>query len=407
MEFSEIQESRYRAVYQYTAKRTDELNLNIGDVIEQVEVREGDGGWARGQLDGRFGYFPLNHASRISVGSPVSVSSSRRYYRVLHSYTSLRPGDLQIHVGAHVEFICEVEPGWWKGRIEDRVGVFPNNYVSDPLTAESPVVLRRNSRVKSFHASIDHNLTSSLFQPEDEPLGPLFGSISSQLDWSTASLSSYKAKGFLGRVRQSLSTKSLMPKFLRGRLSSSSLNDKSSIESSSFRRRRNSFASVFNKSSGKLQLSGSTSASKLGEDLMRLSLSGEKSKSPSRPTEQCRSWVWQQGPPGLDYHPSADSGVLDLDNTEEVFGPIQEVTDEVFEDMFDQGNDSVGKDKVGTSSSIQDSSNKSRLSRIMASFSPFEKKLSSSGKRPSIATNPNVTWKPKYSDSEEIKVTEL
>ena len=407
MEFSEIQESRYRAVYQYTAKRTDELNLNIGDVIEQVEVREGDGGWARGQLDGRFGYFPLNHASRISVGSPVSVSSSRRYYRVLHSYTSLRPGDLQIHVGAHVEFICEVEPGWWKGRIEDRVGVFPNNYVSDPLTAESPVVLRRNSRVKSFHASIDHNLTSSLFQPEDEPVGPLFGSISSQLDWSTASLSSYKAKGFLGRVRQSLSTKSLMPKFLRGRLSSSSLNDKSSIESSSFRRRRNSFASFFNKSSGKLQLPGSTSASKLGEDLMRLSLSGEKSKSPSRPTEQCRSWVWQQGPPGLDYHPSADSGVLDLDNTEEVFGPIQEVTDEVFEDMFDQGNDSVGKDKVGTSSSIQDSSNKSRLSRIMASFSPFEKKLSSSGKRPSIATNPNVTWKPKYSDSEEIKVTEL
>ena len=411
MEFSEIQESRYRAVYQYTAKRTDELNLNIGDVIEQVEVREGDGGWARGQLDGRFGYFPLNHASRISVGSPVSVSSSRRYYRVLHSYTSLRPGDLQLHVGAHVEFICEVEPGWWKGRIEDRVGVFPNNYVSDPLTAESPVVLRRNSRVKSFHASIDHNLgaplSSSLFQPEDEPLGPLFGSISSQLDWSTASLSSYKAKGFLGRVRQSLSTKSLMPKFLRGRLSSSSLNDKSSIESSSFRRRRNSFASFFNKSSGKLQLSGSTSASKLGEDLMRLSLSGEKSKSPSRPTEQCRSWVWQQGPPGLDYHPSADSGVLDLDNTEEVFGPIQEVTDEVFEDMFDQGNDSVGKDKVGTSSSIQDSSNKSRLSRIMTSFSPFEKKLSSSGKRPSIATNPNVTWKPKYSDSEEIKVTEL
>ena len=140
---------------------------------------------------------------------------------------------------------------------------------------------------------------------------------------------------------------------------------------------------------------------------MRLSLSGEKSKSPSRPTEQCRSWVWQQGSPGLDYHPSADSGVLDLDNTEEVFGPIQEVTDEVFEDMFDQGNDSVGKDKAGTSSSIQDSSNKSRLSRIMTSFSPFEKKLSSSGKRPSIATNPNVTWKPKYSDSEEIKVTEL
>ena len=49
-------------------------------------------------------------------------------------------------------------------------------------------------------------------------------------------------------MKQSMSTKSLFPKFLSGRLSSNSLNDKSSIGSSSYRRRRNSFASFFQNS---------------------------------------------------------------------------------------------------------------------------------------------------------------
>ena len=28
-----------------------------------------------------------------------------------------------------VEFMCEVEDGWWKGRVGGRVGVFPSNFV--------------------------------------------------------------------------------------------------------------------------------------------------------------------------------------------------------------------------------------------------------------------------------------
>ena len=28
-----------------------------------------------------------------------------------------------------VEFMCEVEDGWWKGRAGGRVGVFPSNFV--------------------------------------------------------------------------------------------------------------------------------------------------------------------------------------------------------------------------------------------------------------------------------------
>jgi len=414
MEFGGCGESRYRVVHQYISRRDDELNINVGDVIDRVEVKEEDGGWARGQLGGYFGYFPLNHAI------PVTGSRGLRCHRVLHTFTSLRAEDLDLHVGDIVQFISEVEPGWWRGRIGDKVGVFPNNYVSEPLSSDSPVVLRRSSKVKSFHASLDENLgasiSSHLFQPEDEPVGELFGSFSSRLDWSTASLSSFKAAGFLGRVRKSLSTKSLVPKFLRGRLSTNSLNDKSSIESSSLRNRRNSFASFFNKSSGKLQMPPSPSPSKgrerwrrltgfrsncstplsqLDRDLRKLSLSGEKSKS-ARPTEQSRSWIWEEAtsPPGMDLHPStADSGVTDLEfeTHEEIFGPILEITDEVFEDMFE---------------SSHDSSSKSKLSKIRTTFSSFDKRNSSS-RRTTIATNPKVMWKPKQSNVDEIEVTEL
>ena len=432
MELSSQAESKYRVVHQYTARREDELSVNVGDLIHQVDVREGEGGWARGKLNGYYGYFPLNHATRITLVDPVVPSSTRgrgRHHRVLHPYKSQRPEDLDLQLGAIIEFITEVEPGWWKGRIGDKVGVFPNNYVSDPLGGcsepESPVVLRRNSRVKSFHASIDQNLgapiSNALFSPEDEPVGPLFGSISSQLDWSTASLSSFKAQhGFFGRMRQSLSTKSLVPKFLRGRLSTTSLNDKSSIGSPSIRSRRNSFASFFTRSNGKLQmppspspsrgekwkrLTGfknycSTPMSRLDQDLRKLSLSGGDIQSP-RSVEQSRSWVWQQPPSGRDHKPSiGDSGVTDLDleiheEQEEIFGPILEITDEVFEDMFNKN------ESAEASSSSHNTSSKSRLSKIRTSFSPFEKKQSDV-RRTSIATNPNVMWKPKPNDVTEL-----
>ena len=40
MEFGSEAESKYRVVYQYTARREDELSIKVGDLLQQVEVRE-------------------------------------------------------------------------------------------------------------------------------------------------------------------------------------------------------------------------------------------------------------------------------------------------------------------------------------------------------------------------------
>ena len=31
----------------------------------------------------------------------------------------------------NIDFLCEVEDGWWKGRLNGRVGVFPSNFVEE------------------------------------------------------------------------------------------------------------------------------------------------------------------------------------------------------------------------------------------------------------------------------------
>ena len=210
----------------------------------------------------------------------------KEIYRAIYSYSPTHEDEIDLVAGSNIEVIHKYPSGWWHGRRLGKEGIFPSNFVTGPIVdatiprsssivEDSPVVLRRSSnytgKVKSFHASIDHQnigttptstVTMPMFDPEDEPLGPMFGSLTSQFDWSTASLSSNKAKpGFFGRIKHSLSTKSLFPRFLSGRLSSNSLNDKVSIGSSSFRRRRNSLASFFHQSSSKLPSYSSINAS--------------------------------------------------------------------------------------------------------------------------------------------------
>lgn len=46
----------------------------------------------------------------------------------MYNYTSSEPGDLQFNAGEIITVIRK-EGEWWKGRIGDREGDFPSNYV--------------------------------------------------------------------------------------------------------------------------------------------------------------------------------------------------------------------------------------------------------------------------------------
>ena len=44
--------------FDYEAQQEDELSLRVGDII--VKVTKDDGGWWKGEIDGRRGLFPDN-----------------------------------------------------------------------------------------------------------------------------------------------------------------------------------------------------------------------------------------------------------------------------------------------------------------------------------------------------------
>ena len=63
--------------------------------------------------------------------------SGRRFCRVLFSYEPCNPDELKLVPNDNIEFLGEVEEGWWRGRLNRRIGVFPSNFVAPPMTDET------------------------------------------------------------------------------------------------------------------------------------------------------------------------------------------------------------------------------------------------------------------------------
>jgi len=258
---SQYSEVQCIVVFSYKAQRDDELALQVGDLITNVE--EKCGGWWFGKLKNKEGFFPANF---VRVQSKNSDFIKGRKCRVKYSYKPVNVDELELAVGQEVELLAESELGWWKGKCGDNIGVFPSTFVSI-LTSNkdfdlntSLEVNQNKPRVRSYSTNTSQNINRSkaipiyvnVFDPEDEPHSPVYGSLSSKLDKecdTQSSLSSSKSKsGFLSRVKQSLrgKGKSLVPKF---RASSSASLNESHNSSTEEKRRRNSISAFFKHSS--------------------------------------------------------------------------------------------------------------------------------------------------------------
>lgn len=64
-------------------------------------------------------------------------SSGRKWCNVLFSYEPCNEDELGLVPQDTIEFLGEVEEGWWSGRLRGRIGVFPSNFVSPPTPEES------------------------------------------------------------------------------------------------------------------------------------------------------------------------------------------------------------------------------------------------------------------------------
>ncbi|KZS11789.1 putative SH3 domain-containing kinase-binding protein [Daphnia magna] len=129
-------------LFNYDGQADDELTIRKGDVI--LDVKKLEGGWWEGLLGSKRGLFPDNFVMVVaeadmnqSYSSAAVRSEKGRKCRALFSYAPSHEDELQLLVGDEIHFLGEVEEGWWRGKLNGKIGVFPSNFVviEDPPTS--------------------------------------------------------------------------------------------------------------------------------------------------------------------------------------------------------------------------------------------------------------------------------
>ncbi|XP_028175762.1 SH3 domain-containing kinase-binding protein 1-like isoform X2 [Ostrinia furnacalis] len=73
--------------------------------------------------------FPVNFVSLLTEQANARSGGVQGRCRAVFSYQPANPDELPLSVGDVLEVLGEVEEGWWQGRRQGRVGVFPSNFV--------------------------------------------------------------------------------------------------------------------------------------------------------------------------------------------------------------------------------------------------------------------------------------
>ncbi|KAL9968627.1 hypothetical protein ACROYT_G020739 [Oculina patagonica] len=146
---------RARVTFSYKPEQDDELALEVGDII--TNVVDVDVGWCEGELNGKKGVFPNNFVEEMSPAASEEVvaptpepssanTAAEKKAKVTFDYEAMDEDELTLHVGDMIDFMCEVEEGWWRGKLNGKVGVFPSNFVE--LIEEKDVAQTKDKPVE-------------------------------------------------------------------------------------------------------------------------------------------------------------------------------------------------------------------------------------------------------------------
>lgn len=138
-----------RVVFSYKQDHVDELSLNVGDVISVIG--EDEEGWWRGILNGKEGVFPSNFVEEIRELPPPPRPTNRNellklteeapalpakpvkeFCKVHFGYKAQKDDELTLKEGDIVTIISKdaEDQGWWRGELNGKIGVFPDNFVT-------------------------------------------------------------------------------------------------------------------------------------------------------------------------------------------------------------------------------------------------------------------------------------
>uniref|UniRef100_H3D3R9 Osteoclast-stimulating factor 1 n=1 Tax=Tetraodon nigroviridis TaxID=99883 RepID=H3D3R9_TETNG len=158
--------------FAYNPVNHDELQLNVGEIIEII--REIEDGWWMGVKNGKVGAFPSNFVSEIFVSpkgkgksgkftpwqldpflkSLTGFSQAAECCQVMFDYQpktedelSLKKGDVIVILNKETE-----DEGWWEGELNGRRGFFPDNFVM-VIPSKDVLQVSRNVHILDLHCA--------------------------------------------------------------------------------------------------------------------------------------------------------------------------------------------------------------------------------------------------------------
>uniref|UniRef100_A0A8B9FAV3 SH3 domain containing 19 n=1 Tax=Amazona collaria TaxID=241587 RepID=A0A8B9FAV3_9PSIT len=137
-----IKGPRCVARFEYIGDQQDELSFSEGETIVLKDYVNEE--WAKGELRGISGIFPLNFVEVIedlpgtgaTLKNKVEVSSSLpqvikllQWCEALHDFTAETKDDLSFKKGDYIQILEQVDPEWYRGRLNEKEGIFPAVFV--------------------------------------------------------------------------------------------------------------------------------------------------------------------------------------------------------------------------------------------------------------------------------------
>ncbi|XP_033017099.1 SH3 domain-containing protein 19 isoform X2 [Lacerta agilis] len=167
---SSIVGPRCIARFEYIGDQKDELSFSEGEIITLKEYVNEE--WARGELRGTSGIFPLNFVEIIEdLPGPdggtslnknsVSVSQleghAGQWCDALHDFTAETQEDLSFKRGDRILILEHLDSEWYRGRLNGKEGIFPAVFVhvcsGGTQSSQPPGTKKRKAKaLYDFHA---------------------------------------------------------------------------------------------------------------------------------------------------------------------------------------------------------------------------------------------------------------
>ncbi|GJQ83722.1 putative Eps15 homology domain protein [Trypoxylus dichotomus] len=231
---------KYRALYAFEGRNSDEISFQPGDIVMVPLEQTGEPGWLAGEIRGQTGWFPESYVepmdgvgvrgstvpepapsyieeleskrlegiveipetipeaaepaqpieSQVTQTNSIDIPESEiEYYIANYPYQSVEQGDLTFNAGEIIS-VLRKEGDWWTGKIGEKSGIFPSNYVqkvdvngatntsttASVSTEEIEKVSAQQEQVQDVNAQMDNEVCQINESKENEK--PDFASMS-------------------------------------------------------------------------------------------------------------------------------------------------------------------------------------------------------------------------------------